>query len=320
MDTLTFDSADLGEIEASVSDLYSRMRIGATGKRTRARITRRAPSPMLGFDDLDYSFDIGYAAEPPNMLLICEVERNILERSTEGREESFGPGELFLLSPPGHTYSGVAHATRHRMTIVDPALLARVASAAGQQADSPIRLLDVSPVSESAAKHLQRSIAHIRDNVMTLPDLGEAALVVSTASQYLAASVLQAFPTTALVEPTAQDHHDAHSATVRRAVAYIEGSAGDDIDLVAIAAAAYVSPRALQYAFRRHLDTTPMAYLRRVRLDAAHRELEAADPSDGIPVTTVATRWGFPYPSRFATTYRRAYGQHPRTTLHGTVA
>ena len=29
-----------------------------------------------------------------------------------------------------------------------------------------------------------------------------------------------------------------------------------------------------------------------------------------------ASRWGFANPSRFATIYRQAYGQSPRTTLH----
>lgn len=59
-----------------------------------------------------------------------------------------------------------------------------------------------------------------------------------------------------------------------------------------------------------------MGYLRQGRLDAAHRELLAADPTRGATVTTIAARWGFPYPSRFAATYRRTYGQHPHTTLH----
>jgi AraC-like DNA-binding protein len=84
-----------------------------------------------------------------------------------------------------------------------------------------------------------------------------------------------------------------------------------------IAAAAHVTPRALQYAFTRHLQTTPMAYLRRVRLAAAHQDLQAADPRDGDTVTSIAARWGFAHPGRFATAYRNAYGQAPSVTLHG---
>ncbi len=102
---------------------------------------------------------------------------------------------------------------------------------------------------------------------------------------------------------------------MRRAVAFVEANADQDIGLVQIAAAAYVTPRALQYAFRRHLDTTPLAFLRRVRLDAAHRELLAADPR-GTTVTEIAMRWGFAHPGRFAAHYRNTYRTAPGTTLH----
>jgi transcriptional regulator GlxA family with amidase domain len=68
-------------------------------------------------------------------------------------------------------------------------------------------------------------------------------------------------------------------------------------------------------AFRRHLDTTPMAYLRRVRLQHAHQQLQHADGQDGQTVTRVALDWGFASASRFAAYYRAAYGRAPSETL-----
>ncbi|MEV6995503.1 helix-turn-helix transcriptional regulator [Streptomyces sp. NPDC093228] len=76
------------------------------------------------------------------------------------------------------------------------------------------------------------------------------------------------------------------------------------ITVAQIAAAAHVTPRALQYAFRRHLDTTPLAHLRGVRLAEAHRDLVAADPAEASTVTGIAARWGFYHPGRFASLYR----------------
>ena len=58
-----------------------------------------------------------------------------------------------------------------------------------------------------------------------------------------------------------------------------------------------------------------MQYLRRVRLDHAHRELQLADPIDGDLIRTVAARWGFPSPSQFARDYDDAYGLPPGHTL-----
>ncbi|MFG2819644.1 helix-turn-helix domain-containing protein [Kitasatospora sp. NPDC048365] len=66
---------------------------------------------------------------------------------------------------------------------------------------------------------------------------------------------------------------------------------------------------------RRHLDTTPLAHLRRVRLDAAHRDLLAADPRT-TTVTEIAVRWGFAHPGHFAAHYRDAYRTSPSTTLY----
>jgi AraC-like DNA-binding protein len=66
--------------------------------------------------------------------------------------------------------------------------------------------------------------------------------------------------------------------------------------------------------FPNHLDITPAGYLRRIRLDQAHRQLQAAGP-DRDSVTAVAYRWGFSSPSRFAAYYRRSYGVTPSHTL-----
>ncbi|WP_433505073.1 helix-turn-helix transcriptional regulator [Pseudonocardia halophobica] len=314
MEPLTFDSNDVGLVEATVSRLYSRMRIGAVGERTRAHITRRVMAPEISFDDLDYSFDIGYSAEPQGLMIICDVVSNTIRREGEGGDEVFGPGDQFLISRPDLPYAGVAHATRLQFTLIDPALLTRVAATGKADEADPVRVLDHRPVSREAALQLRRSIAYVRDSVLDAPDAAQAPLVVSTASQYLAARVLQTFPTTAVSTPSTADRHDASPSTVRRAVAFIDANPDLELTLTDIARAACVTPRGLQLAFRRHLDTTPMSYLRRVRLDHARDELCAATADDGRTVATVAARWGFTH-SRFTQQYRSAYGELPSRTL-----
>jgi transcriptional regulator GlxA family with amidase domain len=59
-----------------------------------------------------------------------------------------------------------------------------------------------------------------------------------------------------------------------------------------------------------------LEYLRRVRLDRAHRDLEAADPSVDT-VTAIAGRWGFTHPGRFSSIYKQAFGRSPSVTLRG---
>src|SRR6476660_6027923 len=101
---------------------------------------------------------------------------------------------------------------------------------------------------------------------------------------------------------------------VRNAVAFIQENADADIGLEDISAAVNVSPRSVQYAFRRNLGTTPLEYLRRVRLDRAHRDLKAADPARDT-VTAIAGRWQFGHPGRFSIAYKEAFGTPPSRTL-----
>ncbi|HEY0716136.1 MAG TPA: helix-turn-helix transcriptional regulator [Streptosporangiaceae bacterium] len=305
----------MGLVEATVSKLYSRMRIGAVGASTHTKITRRVIAPGLSFDDLDYSFDLAYSAEAQSKIIISDVVSSTIRRIGEGCDETFGPGDLFLISRPGLPYSGVGHAARVRLTVLDPAICAQVAMAPEGSAAGPVSILGHRPVSRQSALHLQRTMAYVRDCVMAEPEAAQAPLVVSAATRFLAASVLQAFPNSAVLRPEAEHDQDAHPGTLRRAVAFIDASPDSDITVADIARAACVTPRAVQLAFRRHLDTTPMEYLRRIRLDHAHRDLTQASPGDGTTVTTVSYRWGFPSPSRFATSYRAAYGVPPNDTL-----
>lgn len=103
--------------------------------------------------------------------------------------------------------------------------------------------------------------------------------------------------------------------TLRLATEFIERYAAEPIGLTEIAAAARLSPRALQAAFRRHLDSTPLARLRSVRIERAHAALESAHPGDGQTVSSIASACGFPQLSRFARDYKRRYGRSPSETL-----
>lgn len=101
---------------------------------------------------------------------------------------------------------------------------------------------------------------------------------------------------------------------VRRALEAIRTDPAQPFTPTSLARLAGASTRTLHDGFRRHLDTTPMAYLRLVRLERAHADLRAAEPH-GTTVTAVAHRWGFSHVSRFSQAYRRVYGRPPGTTL-----
>jgi AraC-like DNA-binding protein len=104
---------------------------------------------------------------------------------------------------------------------------------------------------------------------------------------------------------------------IRLAVAAIEQHPAELMTVTDVARTANLSVRALEDGFRRHVGTTPMAYVRRVRLARAHDELAEADP-ESTTAMTVAQRWGFVHYGRFAAQYRQRFGCSPAETLRGT--
>lgn len=103
------------------------------------------------------------------------------------------------------------------------------------------------------------------------------------------------------------------SAAVRRAIDFMESHAHLPITLETVAAGAFVSPRALQLGFRRHLDSTPMEHLRAIRLRRVRSEL--LSPSASTRISDVAARWGFPHAGRFAIHSAKTFGEAPSQTL-----
>lgn len=100
---------------------------------------------------------------------------------------------------------------------------------------------------------------------------------------------------------------------VTRAIDYMKAHAGEPIEVADIARAAGTSPRSLQEGFRRFRSTTPMAYLRELRLRSVRADL--LDPGMPATVMPIALRWGFSHMGMFSAYYRAAFGETPRETL-----
>jgi AraC-like DNA-binding protein len=170
------------------------------------------------------------------------------------------------------------------------------------------------PISAQLGRHWSATVSYITHSILSDSSLMTNPLIIAQARQHLARTALTVFPNTsshARLQPGAE----VVPRTLRRAISYIEDNADRPITLAQIAAATGVQPRALQLAFRRYLDTTPTNYIRKVRLERAHRDLQHADPTTGVTVTMIANQWGFPHLGRFSTDYRRIYGTSPSHTL-----
>lgn len=82
-----------------------------------------------------------------------------------------------------------------------------------------------------------------------------------------------------------------------------------DHDLESMAAQVSVTPRHLARLFRRHLDTTPGAYLTRLRLEGARMHL--LDTHPGPSLERLAARWRLGRAEQLRRLFHRRYGVSP---------
>ena len=97
---------------------------------------------------------------------------------------------------------------------------------------------------------------------------------------------------------------------LRHAEAFMAAHAAEAISIADIAAAAGCGTRALQLAFRRFRDTTPLGALQEVRLQAIRAALAGSD----LPAAMIARAFGFSNASRFRVAYLRRFGELPRSS------
>jgi AraC family transcriptional regulator, ethanolamine operon transcriptional activator len=79
-----------------------------------------------------------------------------------------------------------------------------------------------------------------------------------------------------------------------------------------------VPKRTLMLGFSDCFGIPPLAFQKRLRLNAARRELAAARLGE-TTVTDVALRWGFEHFGRFSVDYRLLFGESPVDTLRGGI-
>ena len=91
------------------------------------------------------------------------------------------------------------------------------------------------------------------------------------------------------------------------------------IRIAEVAVAAGCSVCNLNGVFRRFRGTTPLTALHAIRLDAVREALLAGGTGTVASAAAVARRHGFTNLARFATAYRRRFGDVPSETAHRTA-
>ena len=310
-----FATRDADAAHEFLSGRYVEHRV-LTSARTeslRLDVTGRAAG-RIALSQVRHSAGMTVTTEPLDYLLFVIIADGVLEVEARRDLVRVGRGDS-LLYPVGIPFSVTWDDFDHHVLSLPRAAVAQTAAAQTGIAPGDLRFESLVPVSPAMLRYWRATVGVV-NRELAAPDSALAhPLVQATTVSMLAAAALTSFPNTAMTAAQLPGPGRVAPAALRRAIAYIDAHADRPISVTDIAGAGGVSARALQHAFKQHHDITPLGYLARVRMERAHRDLQAGDATRGDTVTAIANRWGFTNAGRFATLYRQTYGQRPSHTL-----
>jgi AraC-like DNA-binding protein len=214
--------------------------------------------------------------------------------------------------PYGRPFSFRVTDVEQNLLHVADSVLDEVASEREQAYPGSVRFDHAAPITDDALGHFNAALRRIARTY--LDDEADDAARAEIA-RFAAGVLLDTFPHSSRRLPDVV--LAPRNASLRQAVEYVHGRAHEPITPSGLARHARLTPRGLQQAFSRHLDTTPSEYLRGVRLDRVRDELLEGSP-DTVTVAEVAQRWAFAHLGRFSASYVQRFGEYPRETLQRT--
>lgn len=197
--------------------------------------------------------------------------------------------------------------------------------------DEFLRLLDERPLSTAARALLSRSLLRAplrplqrlrRELLRTFQQAARRGLAApaapATLSGHPVASQIVAQTVFDVLEGATGSPQTVGSASASALVArchHIVASCADEPPSIeALCQRLKTSRRTLQNSFRQVAETTPVHYLRSVRLDAVRRQL-LSTRSSKVSVAQAAMSRGFTHLSHFAEQYKELFGELPSETL-----
>jgi len=306
-------STDLDEVRRQVAGIFCDHQLNIVGRRQRldTRMHYRACG-QLGYGRMLYGAAVDIDPGRLGSFFLLQIPLRGAEtiitgsrpmQSTPRHASIVSPTLSFRMRHEQHTEKLFVRIDRH-------ALERQFAQYCGRPLRGALEFSPGVPLQSHAGKALRQLLAwqFLEASDGTLFD---QPLVAARLEETLMLSLLGALPHN---QSQAMRERDGLApAFVRRAEDYIRQHAHEALTAGAIAAGIGVSTRSLFAGFRAYRDTTPMAYVRTVRLEKVRQAL--CEPDAHTSVTGTALQWGFSHLGQFAAAYQRRYGELPSRTL-----
>lgn len=314
---LLFRSRDLEEARERVSDVYCphELRFAGTARHEGDTLMAHLPIGAVSLNRLRYGARVRIDAGRLERFLLVMMPLAGQAEIGCGDEQIHSTPRLASVVTPTRPLRETVEANCDQIMVrIDRALLeSRCERHLGHALDQPLAFRLGMDLQDPRNHGWLQLVAWLVGSAETGSPLPASPLLRAQTEEMIATTLLLTQPhsySAALAEPAAPiaPRH------VRRVEDYIRAHADEPLTVSALAAEVGVSTRALQAGFRDFRGTTPMAYLKSVRLERAREALTQANPATDR-VSSVALRWGFQHLGHFSAGYRRRFGESPSETL-----
>ena len=175
--------------------------------------------------------------------------------------------------------------------------------------NEPLRFAPVLDLNSAGGRLILNLIEYMKLLVINDPSAVKQPSVSSNLQEHIISTALEMLPHNYRGREDAPKDC-AVPSSVRRAEEYMRAFADQPVTVEVLARHAGCSERALHNASRSFRQKTPMAVLRDIRLEGAHRDLKDGEAS----ITDTVFKWGFSNPGRFAKLYAEKFGCKPSQT------
>jgi AraC-like DNA-binding protein len=315
----TFSTTNRDEAYAFFKDLYvdHRLTYDPAGDDFRLEVSSAKAGEVSG-GHVRSAMQYGSRSEPDDTVILGVLAAGGLEYRSRIDEASCGPGDAFAVHY-GERADALMHDPDIYTVLVPIDRVTRAAQANSGSLREPFVLQSVRPVSPAMNQYFGRIVRMVADQLTSQEDGAfEYPLIARQLVDVAITALLNGFANSTMADGYRPEPGNCGPVAVRRAADFIDDHAAEPIGVSDAAEAAGVDAGELLAAFARDHDASPMDYLRRVRLEGAHRDLSARTPGGGDTVATVAAiahRWGFANPRLFAAFYRATYRRAPGHTL-----
>ncbi len=244
-----------------------------------------------------------------DMFCFTTVQTGRMDLSQDGRQATAsGNTGLAFRTSLGTRFRTSGDNARLNLLLHAPRVQRTLEVMLGEQTREDLIFVPSLAWDRGVAASLQRQIAFMIAELCRPDGLAMNAVGWTSYTDFIVQMILRG-TTHNYTEQLAHGRHGAGPGYLHRAQEFMRAHAASPVRLDQIAAAAGCSVRTLSLVFRRFRDTTPLAALHAIRLEAVRAEL--LDRTNPATTLEIAQRHGFSNPARFMHAYQQRFGQSP---------